>query len=55
MGMTISEKILAAHSGNKKVKPGELVNVKLDITLGNDITAPIAVKEFEKVGAKKNI
>ena len=53
MGMTISEKILAAHSGNKKVKPGELVNVKLDITLGNDITAPIAVKEFEKVGAKK--
>jgi 3-isopropylmalate/(R)-2-methylmalate dehydratase large subunit len=53
MGMTISEKILAAHSGNKKVKPGELVNVKLDITLGNDITAPIAIKEFEKVGAKK--
>ena len=53
MGMTISEKILAAHSNKKEVKPGELINVKLDLTLANDITAPIAVKEFEKAGAKK--
>jgi 3-isopropylmalate/(R)-2-methylmalate dehydratase large subunit len=53
MGMTISEKILAAHANKKEVKPGELINVKLDLTLANDITAPIAVKEFEKVGAKK--
>lgn len=53
MGMTISEKILAAHSDAKEVKPGELINVKVDITLGNDITAPLAIKEFEKIGAKK--
>ncbi|HUU51123.1 MAG TPA: 3-isopropylmalate dehydratase large subunit [Nitrospinota bacterium] len=53
MGMTISEKILAAHSDKQEVRPCELINVKLDITLGNDITAPLAIKEFEKAGAKK--
>ncbi|MFH1784159.1 MAG: 3-isopropylmalate dehydratase large subunit [bacterium] len=53
MGMTISEKILAAHCGKKSVSPGELINAKVDIALGNDITAPLAIKEFEKAGIKK--
>lgn len=50
MGMTITEKILAAHAGKKFVEPGELINAKLDIVLGNDITAPVAIKEFENLG-----
>ena len=53
MGMTITEKILAAHAGKKEVKPGELIWAKLDIVLGNDITAPIAISEFKNAGAKK--
>src|SRR5512135_1093801 len=51
--MTITEKILAAHCGKKEVKPGELINAKLDLVLANDITAPIAIKEFRAAGAKK--
>ena len=51
--MTITEKIFAAHSGKDKVEPGELVNAKLDFVLANDITAPIAISEFKKTGAKK--
>ena len=51
MGQTITQKILAAHSGREFVEPGELINVKLDLVLGNDITAPIAIREFEKIGA----
>ena len=50
MGMTITEKILAAHSGKDRVEPGQLVNVKVDLALGNDITAPVAIREFEKIG-----
>lgn len=50
--MTITEKILAAHAGKERVSPGELINAKLDIILANDITAPIAIKEFKKTGAK---
>jgi len=53
MGMTITEKILAAHTGVKKVAPGEIVNCKADILLGNDITAPISIDLFEKSGAKR--
>ncbi len=53
MEMTITEKILASHAGAEQVKPGELVNCKVDIALANDITAPISVKEFNRVGAKK--
>ncbi|MFV1951762.1 MAG: 3-isopropylmalate dehydratase large subunit [Nitrospinota bacterium] len=53
MGMTITEKILAAHAGVERVGPGELINVKVDIALGNDITAPIAIEEFEKTGVEK--
>lgn len=52
MGMTITEKILAAHAGRDKVTPGELVTCKVDIALGNDITAPIAIREFQKAGAR---
>ena len=51
MGMTITEKILADHAGKKEVHPGELVDCRLDLLMGNDITAPIAIREFEKVGA----
>ena len=51
--MTITEKILAAHAGKEKVSPGELLNAKVDLILANDITAPIAISEFGKTGAKK--
>ena len=53
MGMTITEKILAAHAGKECVQPGELVNVKVDLALGNDITAPVAINEFEKIGVDR--
>ncbi len=49
---TITEKILAKHAGAKTVTPGELINAKIDIALGNDITAPIAIREFRKAGGK---
>jgi 3-isopropylmalate/(R)-2-methylmalate dehydratase large subunit len=48
--MTITEKILAAHAGLPEVTPGQLINCKLDIVLSNDVTAPIAIKEFKKIG-----
>ena len=51
--MTITEKIFAAHSGREEVKPGELITAKVDITLANDITAPVAIKEFRKIGVNK--
>ena len=51
MGQTITEKILAKHCDKKAVEPGELIIAKLDLALGNDITAPIAIREFEKIGA----
>ncbi len=50
MGMTMVEKILAAHAGKDKVKAGDLVNAKLDLVLGNDVTTPVAIKEFNKIG-----
>lgn len=50
--MTITEKILAAHSGKEEVSPGELINAKVDLILANDITAPIAISEFKRIGAK---
>ncbi|HBO83389.1 MAG: 3-isopropylmalate dehydratase large subunit [Deltaproteobacteria bacterium GWC2_42_11] len=53
MPMTITEKILTEHAGLKEVAPGQLINAKVDIALGNDITAPIAIKEFKNSGAKK--
>lgn len=50
MPMTLTEKILAAHTGLEKVEPGDLVNAKVDIALGNDITFPLAMEEMEKIG-----
>ncbi len=51
MGMTMTQKILAAHAGLEKVEAGELVLVNLDRVLGNDITSPVAIREFENIGA----
>ncbi len=53
MGQTITQKILAGHSGSKTVAPGEFIWARVDFTLGNDITAPIAIDEFQKSGFKK--
>ncbi|MCX5893702.1 MAG: 3-isopropylmalate dehydratase large subunit [Deltaproteobacteria bacterium] len=50
---TITQKILAAHAGKDYVEPGELILAKVDIALGNDITAPLAITAFRDVGAKK--
>ena len=50
MGMTMTQKILAAHAGLDTVTPGQLIKAKLDIVLGNDITTPVAVNEFKKAG-----
>ncbi len=52
MGMTMTQKILAAHAGLDSVKAGQLIEANLDIVLGNDITSPVAINEFEKCGAK---
>ncbi|HIW74181.1 MAG TPA: 3-isopropylmalate dehydratase large subunit, partial [Firmicutes bacterium] len=51
MGMTMTQKILAAHAGLPEVKAGQLIEAKLDLCLGNDITSPVAVNEFERCGA----
>jgi 3-isopropylmalate/(R)-2-methylmalate dehydratase large subunit len=51
--LTLAEKILAAHSGKDKVSPGEFINVRVDLVLANDITAPLAIKEFNRLGTKK--
>lgn len=53
MGNTITEKILMAHTGLKKISAGQLINARVDIALGNDVTAPIAINEFKKAGGKK--
>ncbi len=50
MSMTITEKILAAHAGKESVRPGELVQVQVDLALANDITAPLAIKVFHELG-----
>lgn len=47
---TITEKILAAHAGLEEVRPGQLINARVDLVLGNDITAPLAIQEFQKLG-----
>ncbi|MBR2743064.1 MAG: 3-isopropylmalate dehydratase large subunit [Clostridia bacterium] len=53
MGMTMTQKILAAHAGLSSVVAGQLINAKLDIVLGNDITTPVAINEFNKAGFDK--
>jgi 3-isopropylmalate/(R)-2-methylmalate dehydratase large subunit len=50
MGMTQTEKILAKHAGMESVRPGQLIRCKIDLALANDITAPTAIIEFEKIG-----
>ncbi|MGL4392904.1 MAG: 3-isopropylmalate dehydratase large subunit [Fusobacteriaceae bacterium] len=50
MGMTMTQKILAAHAGLPEVKAGQLITAKLDFVLGNDVTSPVAINEFEKAG-----
>jgi len=52
-GMTITEKILAAHSDKDRVRPGEFIMAKVDIALGNDITAPIALDQFRELGVDR--
>ena len=52
-GSTIAEKILAAHCGKKKISPGEFLNIRVDLVMANDVTAPIAIKEFERIGVSK--
>lgn len=53
MGMTMTQKILAAHAGLDAVTAGQLISAKLDIVLGNDITTPVAINEFNKAGFDK--
>ena len=48
MGMTMTQKILAAHAGLESVTAGQLIEAKLDLVLGNDITTPVAINEFER-------
>jgi len=50
MGMTMTQKILANHAGKDSVSAGEFVNCNLDLVLGNDITSPVAINEFKKMG-----
>jgi len=51
--LTLAEKILADHTDKKKVSPGEFINVRVDLIMANDITAPIAIKEFRRMGVNK--
>ena len=50
MGMTMTQKILARHAGLDSVRPGQLIQARLDLVLGNDITTPVAINEFEAAG-----
>jgi 3-isopropylmalate/(R)-2-methylmalate dehydratase large subunit len=51
--LTLTEKILAAHADKKKVSPGDFINVRVDLVMANDITAPIAIREFRRLGVKR--
>ncbi len=51
--MNLAEKILAAHTDKKEVSPGEFINVRVDMIVSNDITAPIAIREFRRIGVEK--
>jgi len=51
--LTLAEKILAAHTDKKKVSPGEFINIRVNLILANDITAPIAIREFQRIGVDK--
>jgi 3-isopropylmalate/(R)-2-methylmalate dehydratase large subunit len=51
--LTLTEQILAAHTDKETLSPGEFVNVRVDLILSNDVTAPIAIREFQKIGLKR--
>ena len=53
MGMTMTQKILAAHAGLESVRAGDLIEAKLDLVLGNDVTTPVAIDVFDKAGFKR--
>ena len=53
MGMTMTQKILAAHAGIEEVHPGQMIKARLDLVLGNDITTPVAIEEFSRIGANR--
>ena len=53
MGMTMTQKILAKHAGLDRVEVGQLIEARVDMVLGNDITTPVAITEFEKAGLTK--
>ena len=52
MSMTMTQKILAAHAGLQSVTAGQLIEAKLDLVLGNDVTSPVAINEMAKKGFK---
>ena len=51
--MNLTEKILAAHTDRKEVSPGEFISARVDMILSNDITAPIAIREFRRLGVER--
>ena len=53
MGMTMTQKILAKHAGLESVTAGQLIEANVDLTLANDITGPVAIREMEKAGFDK--
>jgi 3-isopropylmalate/(R)-2-methylmalate dehydratase large subunit len=53
MGMTVTEKIIAAHAGKDAVSPGELVDARVDVIMGHDLSTPLAIHEMKKIGATK--
>src|SRR5688572_4143496 len=53
MGMTLTEKILARHAGTASVSPGDIIECRVDFAFANDITAPLVVREFERMGADR--
>lgn len=53
MGMTMTQKILAAHAGLPSVEAGQLIEADLDLVLGNDVTTPVAIHEMEKFNKKE--
>ena len=53
MSMTMTQKILAAHAGLESVEAGQLILVDVDRVLGNDITSPVAIREFDRIGGKE--
>ena len=50
MGMTMTQKILAAHAGLDSVTAGQLILANVDLVLGNDVTTPVAIAEYKKLG-----